>query len=144
MEHYDFPLEEAKLFTSFLESMLVYKPEYRPTAAECLQHPWITGDQEDFLEGRFFEHQYHQLPPTDTEALGRRHSAAALNASEEEEAEEQEHIRNANGSPIKRAIYKDISWDDENSFTLSSDSEMTSSSANSSPPSSPSSAQSDD
>ena len=104
-----FPANEAKFFISFLESMLVHKPKYRPSAAECLQHPWMTGEQGDLLEGRFFHHQYHQVPPTDIEALLQRGPrAAGMNASEEHA--EQEPIRQASGGPLKKALYNDFTY----------------------------------
>lgn len=33
--------EEAILFASFVESMLVYPPDERPTAATMLEHDWL-------------------------------------------------------------------------------------------------------
>ncbi|VDL89331.1 unnamed protein product, partial [Schistocephalus solidus] len=69
VQKYDWPLHEAKLFTSFLEPMLAYDPNERATAWECLQHPWITGAPADYLDGPIFRHIAHQLPPTDTRLL---------------------------------------------------------------------------
>lgn len=69
VQKYDWPLDEAKLFTSFLEPMLAYDPNQRATAWECLQHPWITGAPADFLEGQYFRHSFHQMPATDTALL---------------------------------------------------------------------------
>ncbi|KAL7062993.1 hypothetical protein AAHC03_01496 [Spirometra sp. Aus1] len=69
VQKYDWPMHEAKLFTSFLEPMLAYDPSERATAWECLQHPWITGAPADYLDGPFFRHIAHQLPPTDTRLL---------------------------------------------------------------------------
>ncbi|KAF5400629.1 SRSF protein kinase 3 [Paragonimus heterotremus] len=56
-EKYDWPHDEAIQFTSFLEPMLVYDPNERATAWDCLQHPWITGEPftptiQDSLPGR--------------------------------------------------------------------------------------------
>ncbi|CAH8517332.1 unnamed protein product [Schistosoma turkestanicum] len=42
-EKYDWPPNEAALFTSFLEPMLAYDPNKRASAWDCLQHSWITG-----------------------------------------------------------------------------------------------------
>ncbi|KAH8872284.1 SRSF protein kinase 2 [Schistosoma japonicum] len=42
-EKYDWPPNEAALFTSFLEPMLAYDPNRRASAWDCLQHSWITG-----------------------------------------------------------------------------------------------------
>lgn len=42
-EKYRFPLEEAKDLASFLLPMLEYIPEKRVSAAQCLQHPWLSG-----------------------------------------------------------------------------------------------------
>ncbi|VDN10433.1 unnamed protein product [Dibothriocephalus latus] len=69
VQKYDWPLHEAKLFTSFLEPMLAYDPNERATARECLEHPWITGAPAEYLDGPIFRHIAHQLPPTDTRLL---------------------------------------------------------------------------
>lgn len=89
VQKYDWPLEEAKLFTSFLEPMLAYDPNQRATAWECLQHPWITGASADFLEGQYFRHSYHQMPPTDTALLLRRLPPGAATADPDLDPEEQ-------------------------------------------------------
>ncbi|KAM6980854.1 SRSF protein kinase 1b [Aplochiton taeniatus] len=41
MEKYEWSLEEAQTFSSFLLPMLDLVPEKRATAAECLRHAWI-------------------------------------------------------------------------------------------------------
>ena len=35
---------EAK---GFIRELLLLDPEFRMTAAECLKHPWLTGDDKD-------------------------------------------------------------------------------------------------
>ncbi|CDS35528.1 expressed protein [Echinococcus multilocularis] len=84
VQKYDWSLREAKLFTSFLEPMLAYDPNQRATAWECLQHPWITGAPADFLEGQFFRHPCHQVPPTDTATLLQRPPGATLSSTDGE------------------------------------------------------------
>ncbi|KAM9855180.1 SRSF protein kinase 3 [Aulostomus maculatus] len=42
VEKYHFLLEEASTFSDLLLHMLDYHPERRATAAQCLQHPWLT------------------------------------------------------------------------------------------------------
>uniref|UniRef100_A0A5K3FM50 non-specific serine/threonine protein kinase n=1 Tax=Mesocestoides corti TaxID=53468 RepID=A0A5K3FM50_MESCO len=84
VQKYDWELRDAKLFTSFLEPMLAYDPNQRATAWECLQHPWITGAPADFLEGPFFRHPCHQVPPTDTDLLLQRPSAALHSSADGE------------------------------------------------------------
>ncbi|KAL5967598.1 SRSF protein kinase 3 [Taenia solium] len=84
VQKYDWPLQEAELFTSFLEPMLAYDPNQRATAWECLQHPWITGASADFLEDQFFRHPCHQVPPTDTATLLQRPPGAALSSTDGE------------------------------------------------------------
>uniref|UniRef100_A0A8C4X255 non-specific serine/threonine protein kinase n=1 Tax=Eptatretus burgeri TaxID=7764 RepID=A0A8C4X255_EPTBU len=44
VEKYEWPLEEAARFSDFLQPMLEMIPERRATAAECLQHPWLSGE----------------------------------------------------------------------------------------------------
>lgn len=41
VEKYHFLLQEAVLFSDFLLRMLNFLPEGRPTAAQCLKHPWL-------------------------------------------------------------------------------------------------------
>lgn len=43
MEKYEFSEEDANELADFLVPILDFVPEKRPTAAECLNHPWITG-----------------------------------------------------------------------------------------------------
>ncbi|XP_056158061.1 SRSF protein kinase 1a [Lampris incognitus] len=41
VDKYEWPREEAEMFTDFLLPMLELIPEKRASAAECLRHPWI-------------------------------------------------------------------------------------------------------
>uniref|UniRef100_A0A8B9LU70 non-specific serine/threonine protein kinase n=1 Tax=Astyanax mexicanus TaxID=7994 RepID=A0A8B9LU70_ASTMX len=41
VEKYHFLLQEAVLFSDFLNRMLDFLPERRATAAQCLKHPWL-------------------------------------------------------------------------------------------------------
>ncbi|KAJ6927632.1 SRSF protein kinase 2-like [Populus alba x Populus x berolinensis] len=43
MEKYDFSEQDANDMTDFLVPILDFVPEKRPTAAQCLSHPWITA-----------------------------------------------------------------------------------------------------
>ena len=42
-EKYEWDVETAREFADFLHPMLAFDPNQRATAAECLQHPWLTG-----------------------------------------------------------------------------------------------------
>ncbi|XP_041047798.1 SRSF protein kinase 2-like [Carcharodon carcharias] len=42
VEKYEFSLADAATFSDFLHQMLRFIPEKRATAAECLQHPWLS------------------------------------------------------------------------------------------------------
>lgn len=42
MEKYEFSEEDAKELADFLVPIFDFVPEKRPTAAQCLNHPWIT------------------------------------------------------------------------------------------------------
>ncbi|KAJ0657247.1 putative protein kinase CMGC-SRPK family [Helianthus annuus] len=42
-EKYEFSEQDAKDLADFLVPILDFVPEKRPTAAECLSHPWLTG-----------------------------------------------------------------------------------------------------
>nr|XP_032634949.1 SRSF protein kinase 3-like [Chelonoidis abingdonii] len=41
LEKYEWPREQAAAFAQFLLPMLEFLPEQRPTAAQCLEHPWL-------------------------------------------------------------------------------------------------------
>jgi len=41
LNRYSWSLTDAQAFAAFLEYMLKLDPANRPTAAECLQHPWL-------------------------------------------------------------------------------------------------------
>ncbi|KAM9342391.1 SRSF protein kinase 3 [Pholidichthys leucotaenia] len=43
VEKYHFQLDEASELSNFLLCMLDYRPERRATAAQCLNHPWLTS-----------------------------------------------------------------------------------------------------
>ncbi|EHA8591460.1 putative SRSF protein kinase 2 [Cocos nucifera] len=40
-DKYKFPESDAREFAEFLNPLLDFAPEKRPTAAQCLQHPWL-------------------------------------------------------------------------------------------------------
>lgn len=42
-EKYDFSEQDARDMADFLVPLLDFVPEKRPTAAQSLNHPWITG-----------------------------------------------------------------------------------------------------
>lgn len=69
VQKYDWSVHEAKLFASFLEPMLAYDPNKRATAWDCLNHPWLTGAPAKTLDGPFFRHPSHIIPPTDVRLL---------------------------------------------------------------------------
>ncbi|KAG6500170.1 SRSF protein kinase 1-like [Zingiber officinale] len=41
VEKYKFPENDAREFAEFLSPLLDFGPEKRPTASQCLQHPWL-------------------------------------------------------------------------------------------------------
>lgn len=41
MQKYEWPLEHAAQFASFLIPMLAFDQEERATARQCLQHDWL-------------------------------------------------------------------------------------------------------
>lgn len=43
MEKYDFSEQDASAMTDFLVPILDFIPEKRPTAGQCLLHPWINA-----------------------------------------------------------------------------------------------------
>lgn len=42
-DKYEFQEQDAKEMADFLVQILEFVPDKRPTAAQCLNHPWITG-----------------------------------------------------------------------------------------------------
>lgn len=43
VDRYKFPESDAHEFSEFLLPLLDFAPEKRPTAQQCLQHPWLMG-----------------------------------------------------------------------------------------------------
>jgi serine/threonine-protein kinase SRPK1 len=43
-EKYEWPFADAMAFAEFLTPMLIYDPDRRATAAQCLEHPWLKLD----------------------------------------------------------------------------------------------------
>lgn len=41
IEKFKLPEADAKEFAEFLSPLLDFAPEKRPTAQQCLQHPWL-------------------------------------------------------------------------------------------------------
>ena len=41
VERYNFTETDARGFADFLRPILDFTPENRPTAAQCLKHPWL-------------------------------------------------------------------------------------------------------
>ena len=58
-EKYEWDVEEARDFAEFLHPMLAFDPEQRATAAECLQHPWLTGVP--LTDGQLIQRQAERL-----------------------------------------------------------------------------------
>ncbi|MED6143479.1 hypothetical protein PIB30_006740 [Stylosanthes scabra] len=44
IDRYKFPESDAREFAEFLTPLLDFAPEKRPTAQQCLQHPWMNCD----------------------------------------------------------------------------------------------------
>lgn len=42
-EKYEWPEEEARAFSDFLNPMLAFDTAERATACECLKHPWLNS-----------------------------------------------------------------------------------------------------
>lgn len=42
-EKYEWPEDEARAFSDFLNPMLAFEPSERATAGECLKHPWLNS-----------------------------------------------------------------------------------------------------
>lgn len=61
MEKYDFNEQDAKDIADFLVPILDFVPEKRPTAAQCLSHPWMSAGP------RLREPSMAASPPRETE-----------------------------------------------------------------------------
>lgn len=46
VDKYKFSTADAREFAAFLCPILDFEPEKRPTAQQCLQHPWLDADSE--------------------------------------------------------------------------------------------------
>lgn len=67
-EKYEWEPQQAREFADFLLPMLAFDPNGRATAAECLQHPWLTGvpldgQQQKLLAERRQCTSFAQSPP---------------------------------------------------------------------------------
>ncbi|MQL96499.1 hypothetical protein Taro_029178 [Colocasia esculenta] len=51
VEKYKFSESDAREFSEFLSAVLDFSPETRPTAAQCLQHPWLRSTDTKPTEG---------------------------------------------------------------------------------------------
>ncbi|XP_019181713.1 PREDICTED: serine/threonine-protein kinase SRPK-like [Ipomoea nil] len=84
-EKYDFSEQDARDMADFLVPLFDFVPEKRPTAAQCLNHPWITGGP-----------QHHPLSSASTSLL----TPTEDGSSEKEEKNEREamevRMRNIN------------------------------------------------
>lgn len=84
-EKYDFSEQDARDMADFLVPLLDFVPEKRPTAAQCLNHPWITGGP-----------QHHPVPSASSSLL----TPTEDGSSEKEEKNEREamevRMRNIN------------------------------------------------
>lgn len=66
MEKYEFSEQDANNMADFLVPILDFVPEKRPTAAQCLTHPWINAGP------RLREPSIESLPrPTDGAVSGK-------------------------------------------------------------------------
>nr|GMD25453.1 serine/threonine-protein kinase SRPK [Ipomoea batatas] len=52
MEKYEFSEQDANDMAEFLVPLLDFVPDKRPTAAQCLNHPWITGGPRHLVPSR--------------------------------------------------------------------------------------------
>jgi len=43
MEKYEYGEQDAKEFAEFLTPLLDFVPDKRPTAGQCLRHPWVAS-----------------------------------------------------------------------------------------------------
>jgi serine/threonine protein kinase len=43
MEKYEYSEQDAKEFAEFLVPLLDFVPDKRPTAGQCLRHPWVAS-----------------------------------------------------------------------------------------------------
>ncbi|CAG9313737.1 unnamed protein product [Blepharisma stoltei] len=50
IDKYRFKVEEAEQLADFMRPMLIYQPEKRATAQECLKHPWIWRTDKDDIK----------------------------------------------------------------------------------------------
>lgn len=50
VDKYKFSDADARELVGFLCPILDFEPEKRPTAEQCLQHPWLNSDSESSVE----------------------------------------------------------------------------------------------
>lgn len=65
MEKYEFPDQDASEMADFLIQILDFVPQKRLTAAQCLNHPWITGRPREVVP-------YNELKAVDNGSSGKK------------------------------------------------------------------------
>uniref|UniRef100_A0A7C9DCK0 non-specific serine/threonine protein kinase n=4 Tax=Opuntia streptacantha TaxID=393608 RepID=A0A7C9DCK0_OPUST len=84
MEKYDFSERDANDMTDFLIPILDFVPEKRPSAGQCLSHPWIAGGP----------HRLKPCPPSE----GRQVDTGAASDKQKREKDEREAMEKGMGS----------------------------------------------
>ncbi|KAJ6765748.1 SERINE KINASE-LIKE PROTEIN [Salix purpurea] len=74
MEKYDFSEQDANDMTDFLVPILDFVPEKRPTAAQCLSHPWFTAGP------RLLEPSMHEAKDGNTSEIKEKAEREAVEA----------------------------------------------------------------
>ncbi|KAJ8433473.1 hypothetical protein Cgig2_020645 [Carnegiea gigantea] len=84
MEKYDFSERDANDMMDFLVPILDFVPEKRPSAGQCLAHPWIAGGP----------HRLKPCPPSE----GKQVDTAAASDKQKREKDEREAMEKGMGS----------------------------------------------
>lgn len=102
MEKYRILESEAQAFEDFLRPMLVYDPEKRASAQECLSHPWLTRPSN--YNYRMDNEEYEQLIAAQSKRL---------------EDIQNRMSRNSSGTPEKIRIPEPVDADIEDNLSAS-------------------------
>jgi serine/threonine protein kinase len=103
MEKYRIIEEEALALESFLLPMLVYEPELRASAQDCLRHPWLKMTSN--YEYRMSREEFDKILETQSERMTK--------------IQDQSNQRNTSGTPEKLRIPEMLDADIEDNLSAS-------------------------
>jgi len=100
-EKYEWDVQDAREFSDFLLPMLAFDPNQRATAAECLQHPWLTGCPLNDEQQQQLAEKRHGLSFQQAQDIG---DLENIEDEDEEEDDEDEDDEAQQELPVRQHI----------------------------------------